>query len=111
MGKIKICGTEYTIQRVKDLHTDSGLLDGIITYSDASIRLGTQITSKDRLVETFLHEVVHGIDTSLKLDMSEENVQRMANALHQMGVSHFLWRKANGQVKKNSSKSSVKKRS
>jgi len=96
MKKINICGTDFKIVRTKDLHTDQGALDGQVRYDDSTIAINTKIVDKGRLAEVFMHEIVHAIDASLHISLSEENVQRMASGLHSMGVSHFLVEKADG---------------
>ena len=103
MNKLNICGTNFTMKRVSDLHTDNGALDGQITYDDSIICINSKIKDTDRVAEVLMHEVIHGIDQSLHIGLSEDNVQRMANGLHQMGLGHILLERVNGRTKKNSS--------
>ena len=91
---INIMGTTYSIRQTEDLHASAGDLDGMIDYNKSEIHISTDAQSEDRKHEILMHEIVHGISSHQNLHLEEDTVQRIAVALHQMGVSEFLWREA-----------------
>ena len=50
-----------------------------------------------KLLEVLIHEVLHGITHGSSLEMTETQVQVLANSLYQLGFGDYLWKKAGGK--------------
>ena len=96
IGEVVICGSKFSVEMQEELFIDNKL-DGSIEYNESRIRIDSRMKG-DRRNEVFMHEVIHGIDSSLQLHMKEDDVQRMASGLHAMGVGQFLMEKVCGQA-------------
>jgi len=89
-GQILICGTQYSVTKVPDLIDDSvGKVNGRIRMNPAEIELSSDLCDA-RMSEVLLHEIVHGIDNHLEIGLKEDDVQRLANGLHQLGFGEVL---------------------
>lgn len=51
-----------------------------------------------KILEVLCHEVVHALTHGTSLEMTETQVQVVANSLYQLGVGHYLWEKAGGNM-------------
>ena len=84
LEKIKIGWKEYTIQNV---NPSQMLMDGgeecygQIMYDECAIYLNDN-NSKEQDEVTLIHEVIHGIEDMYGLELGEENVMNLANALY-----------------------------
>lgn len=85
IGKVDILGTPYMVK----LGYDNSLEDfyGLIRYSEHTIFINDRAClCKEQREETLLHEVIHGVDKKLKVDLTEEDVQRLGAGLYASGV-------------------------
>lgn len=79
---ISILGKKYTINFVPpSLITENY---GHADYSSLSIAL-SEVMEEDLMQEKLIHEVLHMIDTDLSLDLTEEQVSRIAVGLYSTG--------------------------
>lgn len=82
--KIKIGWKDYNVQIVSSSQT---LIDGgdecygQILYDKCVIYLNENNSTEQHVV-TLIHEVIHGIEDMYGLELGEENVMRLANALY-----------------------------
>ena len=83
-GKIKIGWKEYRVEKVDKeciLTVDSGTCYGEIEYGECLIRLNSNNTDEQNQA-TLIHECLHGISEMYTLDMSEDLVTKLANAIY-----------------------------
>lgn len=81
--KIQILGKEYSIEYV-DCKTLGGNC-GDCNTTRAYIRINKE-TTKQQQEDTLLHEVLHIISDEVILDLTEQQVGRLATALYSIGV-------------------------
>lgn len=82
--KIKIGWKEYEIEQVDEkgqLIVDAGTCYGEIEYDDQVIRLNKNYGDEQKKA-TLIHEILHGISNMYTLDMTEDLVTKLANALY-----------------------------
>lgn len=77
-----ILGKQYRVDYVKS--NDISGMFGSAKRSDALIRINSEI-SQEQQEETLLHEVIHIVDEELKLDMTEDQIHRLAVGLYSAG--------------------------
>lgn len=98
--KLPINGHEYTIRFISgakvDLGTDESEILGAISMRNCEIVLEHEMKDS-KLLEVFIHEVLHGITHGSSLEMTETQVQVLANSLYQLGFGEYLWKKAGGK--------------
>ena len=98
--KLPINGHEYTIRFVSgakvDLGSDESEILGAISMRNCEIVLEHEMKDS-KLLEVFIHEVLHGITHGSSLEMTETQVQVLANSLYQLGFGEYLWKKAGGK--------------
>jgi len=97
---LPINGHNYSIRFISGAKVDLGSIDseilGAISMRNCEIVL--EYDMKDsKLLEVLIHEVLHGITHGSSLDMTETQVQVLANILYQMGFGDYLWKKAGGK--------------
>lgn len=84
INSIKIGWKEYIINIVRPsqvLKTESDECYGEINYDELVINI--RATDKEEQQEaTLIHEVLHGVSEMYGLEMNEETVTRLANALY-----------------------------
>tara|TARA_B100000575_G_C23132006_1_gene656823 strand:- start:2763 stop:3110 length:348 start_codon:yes stop_codon:yes gene_type:complete len=97
---LPINGHEYHIRYVSgakaDLGTDSTEILGAISMRKCEIVLEHDMKDS-KILEVLCHEVLHGITHGTSLDLTETQVQVLANSLFQLGFGEFLWKKAGGR--------------
>ena len=77
---IRIVGHTYTVQVEPSEHFNSQYM-GQINHQELTIRVGTHIPPEQQR-ETLLHEVIHGVDVAMRLNLSEEDTSRLSRGLH-----------------------------
>ena len=50
-----------------------------------------------KILEVLCHEVMHAITYGTSLEMTETQVQVVANNLYQLGFGEYLWKKSGGK--------------
>lgn len=81
---VRVGPYNYRVSRPKKLYTDDGStkLWGQVKFDpDQHIRVWRDAPT-DRAWTTLLHEALHAIDDLVSLDLTEEQVTRLAPALH-----------------------------
>jgi hypothetical protein len=98
--KLPINGHEYTVRFISGAKVDLGSTDseilGAISMRNCEIVLEHNMKDS-KLLEVLIHEVLHGITHGSSLEMTETQVQVLANSLYQMGFGEYLWKKAGGK--------------
>ena len=82
--KIKIGWKEYTVENTEVRERLVAVSDecyGEIDYNENVIRLNDKY-NEERKKATLIHEVLHGISEMYTLDMSEDLVTKLADALY-----------------------------
>ena len=81
--KVRIGGVDYSIEYVERLISGDGkALLGQIEYDTAVIRLEPNAQDAQGKCRTLLHEIMHGIEHHFKLDLSEEEIDNLANGMY-----------------------------
>ena len=85
-SKIKICGIIYDIKLVSgkadnDLQEKSYV--GRIDHGRCTITLEKEV-NEQVLIQTLLHEIAHGIAHNYKVEISENDVDRIATGFYQV---------------------------
>jgi len=97
---LPINGHNYSIRFISGAKVDLGSIDseilGAISMRNCEIVLEHDMKDS-KLLEVLIHEVLHGITHGSSLDMTETQVQVLANSLYQMGFGDYLWKKAGGK--------------
>ena len=90
-NSIKICGHYYDVRFVNNLTDSSG-----DRHAWGRIHPGNQIieieldSTNSKKKESLVHEVLHAIESSIDLGLSEIEVCVLANALFQLGLGEVL---------------------
>lgn len=82
-GTLSVLSKTYTIDPVAPMDEKSYL--GRSNRDFGLIQIHPGITAQEQ-EETLLHEVIHIVDQSLKLDLSEEQVIRLSVGLYTAGL-------------------------
>ena len=97
---LPINGHEFSIRFISGAKVDLGSTDseilGAISMRNCEIVLEHDMKDS-KLLEVLIHEVLHGITHGSSLDMTETQVQVLANSLYQIGFGDYLWKKAGGK--------------
>lgn len=79
----KIGGVKYKVQSVKGLAKEHGVL-GQIFYDDLLIKIDADLP-RERMEETFVHEVLHGIFHEAGYEEQDEDmINRVGKVLYQV---------------------------
>lgn len=84
LDKIKVGWKEYDVKLVEPSSTltvNEGVCYGDIDYNKNLIQLNKNY-SEEQQKATLIHEVLHGISEMYSLDLSEDTVTRLGNALY-----------------------------
>jgi hypothetical protein len=94
MRKIEIGGHNYNIKYMdgEKEGTEGRFLLGLNNPRSCEIFLDNSM-KRSRMVETFLHEVIHVILSNTGCKHDENTIDCLANGFHQLGLGEFLWRK------------------
>ena len=76
--KLRIDGENWIVLKNKNLIRNESAR-GMITYDKKLIQLDSNST---RTATSLLHECIHAIDNNAALDLSEEQVKRLAHGLY-----------------------------
>jgi phenolic acid decarboxylase len=90
VDKVKVGAITYeVISKPETLCLNQRECAGIINYEDATIRLNSN-RSKQKVYQTFLHELFHAIftDRDINVDNEEEIVDSLAKGLHQVIIDN-----------------------
>jgi|TARA_R110000796_G_scaffold66512_2_gene152980 hypothetical protein len=96
---LSINGHDYDIRFISGAKADFGSGDseilGAISMRNCEIIL--EHSMKDsKILEVLCHEVMHAITYGTSLEMTETQVQVVANNLYQLGFGDYLWKKSGG---------------
>lgn len=80
LDKVKIGGLIYDVKVVDELYKDGQELLGWIQPDKLSIRL--EKAPRQIMEQVFIHEIIHGIDNEYNIDLSESQVDRIANGIY-----------------------------
>lgn len=83
MNKVRIGGIDYQVEIVPDLRDGDKKLDGWIKYRDCMILID-QSLSRQMARQTLLHEIIHGMITTIGRDIDEDTVDALAYMLLQV---------------------------
>ena len=90
--KLKICGLDYTIVLLKDLHLDEGLA-GQHDGDKQIIRLQNRGYHSQAIEQNFFHEVTHAINSNyLNGKLDEDIVDSISNGIYQVLKDNRLLR-------------------
>ena len=97
---LPINGHEFSIRFISGAIVALGAMDseilGAISMRNCEIVLEHDMKDS-KLLEVLIHEVLHGITHGSSLEMTETQVQVLANSLYQLGFGDYLWKKAGGK--------------
>ena len=98
--KLQINSHDYRIRFIEGKKAEYGT-DGTEILGAISMRNCDIIVERDmkdsKILEVLCHEVVHAITYGTSLEMSETQVQVMANSLFSLGFGNYLWEKSGGK--------------
>ena len=97
---LPINGHEFSIRFISGAKVDLGAMDSeiLVAISMRNCEIVLEHDMKDsKLLEVLIHEVLHGITHGSSLEMTETQVQVLANSLYQLGFGDYLWKKAGGK--------------
>lgn len=83
INSIRIGGIDYEVKIIPDLRDGDKKLDGCIRYGDCEILLEETLSSQMKH-QVLLHEIVHGIFTTLGRELDENAVDAVAHMLLQI---------------------------
>lgn len=84
IDKIKIGWKEYDVVLTEPICTlaeDTAERYGEIDFDNLVININSQV-SKEEQKNTLIHEVLHGIENMYGIDLGEDKVDRLSNALY-----------------------------
>ena len=91
---VRIGSIDYEIVKKKDIaHPDSGASDGAIFFRKCEIHLWAQL-SKQKQFEVFMHECLHGLVETAKINIKDAAEEKMVRSLAPL-LTSFLkdnWR-------------------
>lgn len=109
---LSINGHDYDIRFISGAKADFGSDDSEIlgAISMRSCEIILEHSMKDsKILEVLCHEVMHAITYGTSLEMTETQVQVVANNLYQLGFGDYLWKKSGGnydsKLRRNNKKS------
>jgi hypothetical protein len=79
--KVKIGWKTYDIRIANEVLNGGDKLYGKIAYNDLTITLHRNNTPEQSMA-TLIHEILHGIDDMYDLDLKEQTIRRLGNALY-----------------------------
>lgn len=79
--EVKVGFKHYKVKEEQNLHESEVELQGEIRYLEQEIALREDITEEAKEA-TFMHECLHAIDEMYKIELSEEQIERLGNALY-----------------------------
>ena len=98
--KLSINGHLYLIRFISGSKAEFGTDDleilGAISMRNCEIILEAHMKDS-KILEVLCHEVMHAITYGTSLEMSETQIQVVANSLYQLGFGNYLWEKSGGK--------------
>lgn len=80
-GEVKVGYKHYKVKEEQNLHESEAELQGQIRYLEQEIALREDITEESKEA-TLMHECLHALDEMYGIELSEEQVERLGNALY-----------------------------
>lgn len=80
-AEVKILFKNYKVVDELNIHDEKNDLYGQINYLNQVIKLNPKAGDEQRK-STFLHECVHGLDEMFSIGLTEEQVEKLGNALY-----------------------------
>jgi hypothetical protein len=78
---VRILGVDYGITYESRLNNGSSLAYGHIDYEKSMIRLNNDDAKEQRLQQTLLHEIIHGVVYHMGFDLGEGKTNKLATGL------------------------------
>lgn len=86
---VKVGGLTLQVRVVQEIPVDGGNASGHWDYASGQLRISkARNPFPEQQQETMLHEVLHVIDESLELQLSEQQISALAHALHALLVDN-----------------------
>ena len=80
-GEVKVGYKHYKVKEEQNLHESEAELQGQIRYLEQEIALREDMTEESKEA-TLMHECLHALDEMYGIELSEEQVERLGNALY-----------------------------
>lgn len=80
-GEVKVGYKHYKVKEEQNLHESEAELQGQIRYLEQEIALREDLTEESKEA-TLMHECLHALDEMYGIELSEEQVERLGNALY-----------------------------
>ena len=79
--EVKAGFKHYKVKEEQNLHESEAELQGQIRYLEQEIALREDMTEESKEA-TLMHECLHALDEMYGIELSEEQVERLGNALY-----------------------------
>ena len=79
--EVKVGYKHYKVKEEQNLHESEAELQGQIRYLEQEIALREDMTEESKEA-TLMHECLHALDEMYGIGLSEEQVERLGNALY-----------------------------
>jgi len=97
---LTINGHSYNIRFVEGRKAEYGSNDteilGAISMRNCDIIIERNM-KESKILEVLCHEVIHAITYGTSLEMTETQVQVVANNLYRLGFGNYLWEQSGGK--------------
>lgn len=80
-GEVKVGYKHCKVKEEQNLHESETELQGQIRYLEQEIALREDMTEESKEA-TLMHECLHALDEMYGIELSEEQVERLGNALY-----------------------------
>lgn len=80
-GEVKVGYKHYKVKEEQNLHESETELQGQIRYLEQEIALREDMTEESKEA-ALMHECLHALDEMYGIELSEEQVERLGNALY-----------------------------
>ena len=80
-GEVKVGYKYYKVKEEQNLHESETELQGQIRFFEQEITLRENMTEESKEA-TLMHECLHALDEMYGIGLSEEQVERLGNALY-----------------------------
>lgn len=80
-GEVKVGYKHYKVKEEQNLHESEAELQGQIRYLEQEMALREDMTEESKEA-TLMHECLHALDEMYGIELSEEQVERLGNALY-----------------------------
>lgn len=87
---VRICGLNYKVTMSENLYLEQGIV-GSQNHNTLEILLQNHTIDKQKVTQTFFHEILHAIDAHyLDGKLTEEQVCQIANGFYQVLVDNDM---------------------